>query len=424
MVIQQTFLGSNNSTVKSHNLRAILLALLHHKHLSRVRLSKLTGLSTTTISNLVAELLEQGVVIEKGIEPQSRRGVGRPRTALHLVAEARYAIGIHIGVGSVRVAVTDLRAHILACHFLAHPLDKSAQAVLNETGQLVNEVISHSRVNPLDIIGVGVGASGLVNPETGLNLLAPNLGWYNTPIKDILAEQLKLPVCVDNNVRAMALGEALFGVAQQVRVLAFVYARIGVGAGLVVDGQLYRGSQAGAGEIGHTIVIPDGGAICRCGNTGCLESVISEPAIIHLAQELARQNPTGPLATRLGQADEPTLEQVFEAARAGDRPIQAMLTEKAHYMGIALANLVNTLNPELILVGGMLAQGQDLLLPTIESTMRQYAFANLGQSVRLQTTGFGKNAGVIGAAALALTNFFYQQAGIYAPSPMTTEVAI
>jgi glucokinase-like ROK family protein len=338
------------------------------------------------------------------------------------VPEARYAVGVHIGVGSVQVAVTDLRAHVLCHSSLAHPLDKAAKAVLAETTELINQAIADSGVPPEDIIGIGVGASGLVNPDTGINLLAPNLGWRNVLIRDQLVECLGQPVCVDNNVRAMALGEAMFGAAQNVRVSAFVYGRIGVGAGFVVDGQLYRGSGAGAGEIGHTTIMPDNGKLCRCGNTGCLETLVSEPAIVSLAQELAKQERQGVLATHSEQAESATIEQVFAAARAGDGPTQAMLTERARYMGIALANLINILNPELILLGGIFSQGQDLLLPTVEETVRQCAFADLGERVRLQPTSFGRRAGVIGAAALALSSFLYLQDGNYIPSELAEVV--
>ena len=410
MLAHQALAGRNSSTVKSHNRQTILRALLRHKHVSRVDLAKLTGLSTTTITNLVAELLEQGIVTEEGTSHLQRRpGAGRPRTALRLVPEALYAVGIHIGVGRIRIAITDLRAQVLQYRSLTHPLDKSAEEVLAETSQLAQQLIADNNIAAQDVIGIGVGASGLVNPDTGCNLVAPNLGWKNIPIGDWLTKWLDLPVSVDNNVRAMALGEALFGAAQNVRALAFVYARIGVGAGIVVDGQLYRGSGAGAGEIGHTMILPDNGELCRCGNYGCLETLVSEPAIINLAKQLAQQAPDGLLASYLRQAQEVTIEQVFAAARAGDVATRTMLTERARYMGIALANLVNILNPELILLGGIFAQGQDLLLPTVEATMRQQAFANLGQHVELQPTSFGQQAGMIGSAALALNAFFYQQ---------------
>jgi len=409
MSIRQTFLGSNSSALKSHNMRAVLLMLLKHKHVSRVRLAQLTGLSTTTITNLVTDLLNQGVVTEQGVEKPEQRRVGRPRMALRLAPGARHAVGVHIGVSKVRVAVTDLHARCLNFLSLTRIGEKSSSQVLNETAALIKKAIAQSGVQAKHVLGVGVGASGLVNPYTGVNVFAPNLKWRDVPIRERLAGSLGLPVCVDNNVRAMALGEALFGVGQDVRALAFVYARNGVGAGFALDGQLYRGSAAGAGEIGHMTLIPEGGEPCRCGNTGCLETLVSEPTIVRLAEELAQQNQGGILATQLEQGQGTSIERIFEAARAGDTPTRDMLDARACYMGIAMANLVNILNPELIVLGGFFAQGQDLLLPVVKTTMRQRAFARLGENVRLQATSFGQQAGVVGAAALALSNFFYEQ---------------
>jgi glucokinase len=298
---------------------------------------------------------------------------------------------------------------LLKHRYLNHPLEKSPDQVLVETAALAQEAILESGVDPRKVVGLGVGASGLVDPHTGVNVVAPNLGWRDVPLRDWFGERLELPVCVNNNVRAMALGEAMFGVGQQVRALAFVYARIGVGAGFVVDGQLYHGSAAGAGEIGHATIIAEGGEPCRCGNNGCLETLVSEPAVVRLAEELARHDRGGVLAAHLQGGEGSTIERVFAAARAGDSATRAMLDERACYMGIALANLVNVLNPELIVLGGIYAQGSDLLLPTIETTMRQRAFANLGERVRLETTSFDRQAGVVGAAALALSTFFYEQ---------------
>ena len=267
MANQQRLVGSNISKVKSHNMRAVLSMLRQQEHVSRAHLAELTGLSTTTISNLVSELLEQGIVTEEGaIKSAHRQGAGRPRTPLRLVPEARHAVGIHIGVGQVRVAVADLRANLLNYLSLDHSLDRSSTEVLRDTALLVDQALSQGGVDRDKVVGVGVGASGLVNPHTGVNVMAPNLGWRDVPIRDSLVQQLALPVCVDNNARTMALGEALFGAGKGVHALAFVYARIGVGAGLVVGEQLYRGSAAGAGEIGHTTMVPNGGEPCRCGN--------------------------------------------------------------------------------------------------------------------------------------------------------------
>jgi glucokinase-like ROK family protein len=411
---QPSFSGSNINLVKAHNLRAVLLTLLYEDSLSRVQLARRTSLSNTTITNIIAELQENGIVVEddslRGRSEESPpRSVGRPRTGLHLVPDARFAIGIHIGIGTIRVAVTNVCAELLHSQIIHQDIRLPAEEALEAIAALVEKTLEDSGVDRGRVLGIGVGASGLVDHRRGVNVLAPNLRWKDTPVRDILEKRLGLPVVVDNNVRTMALGEALFGSGRGANVLAFVYGRIGVGAGFVVDGQIYRGSAAGAGEIGHTTIIPEGGAPCRCGNTGCLETLVSEPALLKAAQDIAEQNPDGLLAQHLHQAGDDPVNRLFTAAREGDEEARAMLARRGHYLGIALANLVNVLNPELIILGGIFAQAEDLILPAVESTMRQRAFPHLGEAVRLQVTRFGWRAGVTGASALALANFFYQQ---------------
>lgn len=402
--------GSNINLVKSHNTRAILLSLLQEGPLSRVELAEKLSLSNTTITNLISELIDHGIVLEEqnGIHEEHRR-VGRPRRMLRLIPSARYAIGVHIGVGIFRVAITNLFAEIIYNEIGTFDLVTRPEDVINEIVRVIETAIVKSGIEPRRIIGVGVGASGLVNYEEGINVLAPRLGWENVPIQHIMEIQLDLPVCVDNNVRAMALAEAIFGDGREAEVLAFVYGRIGVGAGIVVNGQLFRGSGAGAGEIGHTIILPENGETCTCGNTGCLETLLSEPVWVRHAEGLAADHPESTLASYLKQSYESsTIELVFSAAEDGDELALQFIKHRSRYLGIALANLVNVLNPELIILGGMFAQGSDFILPAAEATMQEAAFAGLGEKVKLKTSSFGWRAGVIGAAALALTTFFYQ----------------
>jgi glucokinase-like ROK family protein len=407
-----TFLGSNITLVKSHNLRAVLLSLLHNDRISRVQLADMTMLSTTTITNLIGELVDQGIVVESDSEEKEngKRSVGRPRTALTLIPDARYAVGVHIGIGLIRVAVTDLQAQIVHNNFANYVIEAPYEQILTLVADLIEKTITDSKVNRKKIIGVGFGASGLVDFQSGVNVLAPTLGWREVPIREWLSERVHLPVCVDNNVRAMTLGESLFGLGRGVKSLALVYGRVGVGSGIVVKGEVFRGSAAGAGEIGHTIILPEGGDVCRCGKRGCLETLVSEQVIIKQAEALAKQNPNSLLASYLRKqnSDKP-IDRIFAAARDGDTATRNMIEHCAYYLGIALTNLVNVLNPELILLAGMFAQGEDLFLPVVQKTVREQAFAGLGERVRVQSTGFGWRAGVIGAAALALNAFFYQQ---------------
>jgi glucokinase-like ROK family protein len=404
-------LGNNIISVKEHNLQVVLLSLLYEEKLSRIELAQQIHLSSTTITNLISELLDEGLVTETDCSDQdawANRPVGRPRTAICLVADARFVIGIHVGVGTFRVALANLRDEILHTKLEKFDIQTDPEQVLAQMVACVQAVIQESQVDPDLILGVGVGLSGLVDFESGVNVMAPNLNWRNVPAKEILETSLGMPVVVDNNVRCMALGETYFGVGRDLESLVFVYGRIGVGAGFINKGEVFRGSNMGAGEIGHTTMLLEGGEVCRCGKRGCLETLISETAIIQQAKELKRDHPEGILAKIVG--DDPNanlVECVFDAAKQGDSTVREMLADKAYYLGVALANMVNLYNPEMILLGGLFAQESTYFIEPVIDTVRQMTFGDLGERVQIEATSFGWKAGVIGAAALALTQFFY-----------------
>lgn len=409
--MRASLLGNNIISVKEHNLQVVLLSLLYEEKLSRIELANLVHLSNTTITNLIAELQEEGLVTESDCsdhEEGSLRPVGRPRTAICLVPDARFVIGVHVGVGTFRVALANLRDDIQNNKTVTFDVDAAPERVLEQIADCVNQVIQESQVDPALVLGVGVGLSGLVDYESGVNVMAPNLKWHDVPVKDFLTTKLSLPVVVDNNVRCMALGETYFGIGRDLESLVFVYGRIGVGAGFITKGEVFRGSNMGAGEIGHTTMLLDDGEICRCGKHGCLETLVSETAIIRQAEVLIRDYPEGILAKIV--KDDPTLnlvDCVFEAAQRGDEAIREMLADKAYFLGVALANMVNLYNPEMILLGGLFAQDQTYFIDPVIRTVRQMTFADLGERLQIKAASFGWKAGVIGAAALALTQFFY-----------------
>lgn len=407
-MVDSTIVGSNINRVKAHNVRAVLLSLLYNQPAFRVQIAAQTSLSTTTITNIIDELISQGIVAEDGVEePSGRRRVGRPRAALRLVKDARYAIGIQIGVETYRIAIANLTAEIVFSRSYTFSKSISPREVFEQVAEQVEAIIAENGLERVRILGVGVGAAGLVNYHTGVNILSANLGWENVPIRDWLAERLELPIAVDNNVKAMALGEAFFGSGREVSSLIFVYGRAGVGSGIVMDNRLVRGADLGAGEIGHMIIVANGGKECRCGQCGCLETLVSEAALIRQAEELNRHQPDSILAQYLNTGEGRPIDRIFQAARNGDAQTREMIEEAARYLGIALANLVNLLNPEMIVLGGLFAQGQDLMLPVAKEVLHQTAFAGLGKKVKLQATSFGWQAGTVGAASLALTSFFY-----------------
>ncbi|HZU87363.1 MAG TPA: ROK family protein, partial [Anaerolineaceae bacterium] len=326
-----------------------------------------------------------------------------------LEPNARFVIGMHIGVGLFRIGVSNINNQMLHNRLVQFEISLPAQEVLEQMAETIELVIAESGVDRTKILGIGIGASGLVDFQTGVNLLGPNLGWRNVPLRAYFEQALHLPTVVDNNVRTMALGESYFGEGQGASSLAFVYGRVGVGAGLISNGQVFRGSTKGAGEIGHTPILLTGGKPCRCGNYGCLETLISEGAILQEADEIARLEPQGIMAQTLSdENDISPIERVFRAGRAGDKTVRAMLEERAYYLGMALVGVVNLFNPELIFLGGIFSRGQDFFLDPVRRTVQEHSFGGMGKQIQIKATSFGWKAGVLGASALALMQFFYR----------------
>lgn len=388
--------GSNIIRVKAHNRQAILRQLLQGPK-SRVELAESLDLTAMTVSNLVNELMADGWVIEAETAV-STKSVGRPRKAVMLNPNAGCAIGVHIGIGTLRSGLVNLKGDLLQCAEHSFDPAASATAVLNQ----INTQITHltQAIPPkATLFGVGVGASGLIDAENGRCHYAPSLNWHNVPIAKQLQQKVDLPIYVENNVRVMALGEATFA-RQEVASLVFVYGRVGVGAGIITNQSLFRGTQAGAGEIGHTLIQPDSGTVCRCGQTGCLETLVTQPV---LESELfgLKIDPTLPDANRF--------EQVLQLAKEGNQQVMDALQKSGRYLSIALINLVNTLNPECIILGGMYAQGADIYLPILRQQVKAHAFGGLGDGVKIEASQFGLNAGMIGAASLVLLKKFYRK---------------
>ena len=402
------------TNTRTRNESAVLLELLRHKHVSRVRLAELTDLSATTITKIINNFLQAGLVEEDQatLLRASSEGAGRPRTALRLIPQARYAVGVYLRMGEVQIGITDLRAQVLHTVTMPFDVELSPEAALAQVAKRILRELAEQDIALDRVMGVGFGLNGSVDPLTGVNYYAPGLEWHDVPTYDILAAHLPLPVCADNNVRLMAIGEAFFGDYQQYKNMALVYVHYGLGSGLVIDGQILRGAYAAAGQISEMTVITDVDSNCFHSEIRDLGSLLTEPNLIRDGLTVAEANGQTELAAYLASDAVDKLECFFDEAQAGNEAIKAFLHERATYLGIGLANLINLLNPELILLAGNIySKGHAVMLEPTQAAMNRWAFSDLGQRVKLAVVPLGRPIGVIGAAAFALDSFFYRQGG-------------
>lgn len=383
----------DQALVRELNLSAVLHALRQRAPLSRAALAAATGLNKTTVSSLVQQLIELGLVVELGAARTD--DVGRPGILLELNPAAGGMLGVGIGVDAVSIAATDF-AGVIFWHTRWHVGSRHDQAdVIPLTIRLLHDGVAACHARGWPVLGAGIGVPGLVDIASGVLLFAPNLGWRDAPLRAVLETEFGFPIYVDNEANLAALGETYFGAARGVHDLLYVYADVGLGGGVVHDGHLALGATGIGSEFGHMTMDVDG-LPCNCGNRGCWETLASQEALFRRVREaLAGGAPSRlvPLAAAL------TVGAVVDAAHAGDTVALAALDETGRYLGIGIANLINALNPEMVVIGGALAEASAFLLPAIERAIAASALRWSAAATRLVVAEHGADACLIGGAA-------------------------
>lgn len=380
---------------KTHNKRLILKTIYDQRQISRVSIAHITKLTRPTVSSTVAELIEEGLVGEIGQGPSA--GGKRP-TLLSTVDDARHLIGIDLANREFRGGVLDLRGKIL--HYARVPVDEvGGQAALEQVYSLVDQLVAAAS-SPL--LGIGIGTPGLIDARAGLVRKAVNLDWQDLPLRDLLESRYNLPVHLANDSHVAALGEYIFG-RQATSNLVLVKIGRGIGAGIVLDGQIYYGDASGAGEIGHVTVV-DNGEQCLCGHFGCLETVASARAIVKRARAIFLANPHSTLHRFATRPEEINTDVVLQAFKAGDKELHGLIAEAGHYLGIAAANLVGVLNIKHVFIGGSVARFGEPLLTPIRQQMRQRSMGMLADETQIILSSLEQDIVVLGATALVLTN--------------------
>lgn len=389
--------------IRKINNLTILNVVREKGPVSRAGIAKITGLNPATVSSNVNELLKDGLVIETGSGESSG---GRRPVMVQLNSEGFHCIGVDMGISKVKTALTDLEGRISRKSIIFYPEEADEQAIMDIIKQSIYDVLEKSGEERNSIIGIGIGVHGIANSKNGISVYAPAFRWRNVDIAKILGDEFQLPVFIDNDVRTMALGERWFGAARGVDDFVFINIGSGIGSGIMIGGELYTGTSFGAGEIGH-ISIDDSGPICNCGNYGCLEVMASGPAIV---RRVINQIKIGKSTLVTGLVDDDLSkvsgEIIYEAAKMGDAVARDTLQETGRYIGTAVSNLINILNPRLILIGGGVSMAGDFIMEPLIEVAKKKSLKDSAENVSIMPAGLKENCGVVGAATLVIKDFF------------------
>jgi predicted NBD/HSP70 family sugar kinase len=375
--------------VRSLNRRLILNHLRQAGPTSRARLADITGLSPAAVTGVTAELIQDHFLLEHAVGESSG---GRPPILLDIDYKAHCVVGLKLMETKLEAVLTDLSTEVLE-HISLALTDLSPEGVATQAFAVTKDLFRQARINRQRLIGLGLGLAGVIDAARGVCVSSPYLGWQQTPIGVKIRDKIKVPVWLDNDVNAFAAAERLFGHGKSAENFVVVTVGRGIGMGLVLGGELYRGRNGGAGEFGHT-VSEAGGRCCECGNHGCLEAYAAEPALVARYNERAGQKPVSDihgLLKRVALQDALALE---------------LLEDAGCRVGRGLATVVNLLNPEAIIIGGEGVRLGDAFFAPMQASLLEHSFNGLASNLPVFIDAWGDDAWARGAASLAVQRAF------------------
>jgi glucokinase-like ROK family protein len=395
----------NQSLLKEINRKKILRVVHEKGQSSRAEIKHLIKQDGKTVTNIANSLIRDGLLTANGFS--SFTG-GRRREILIMNPTYGFIIGIHLDINFLIGIVTDFQSKVLLRERIPISPDESKSNLINKIRKTIDFLIKKGNIPPDKILGIGFVANGFYDQEAGKWLVSVNnLYWKDVPIVSILSQQCKCPIYLEDCSRALALGEKWFGIAKQKEDFICLDIGAGIGCAIVQKNRLYKGSSNFAGEIGHTIVVPEG-ELCSCGNRGCLETVASGWALVKQAKcHISKGEKTLLLESCKGNLEAIDADMVFQAAHNGDKLATNLLNNASKYLGISIANLINLLNPELVILSGHFSTVEDFSLLSLKEKIRQYAIPESFEKIKIETSPLGDDAAVLGATTLILDQLFH-----------------
>lgn len=401
--------GSNLKDVKLINRVVVFRAIREAGTISRADLAKQTGLNPATLTHITRELLGHGLITEAG---SGVARIGRRSSLLRIDSTSGNILAVRLSRHAIEGFITDLDLsetliHTASSALFANPIDASLPILLD----FIEKLIETAGVKRQTILGIGISAPGPLDARQGVLVAPPNFpGWNSFPLRQIIQEKTGFTTFLDKDANSAALAEKWFGVGRNLDNFVFILAEDGVGGGVVVNGDLYRGAHDIAGEIGH-MTIDRHGALCACGNTGCLE-LYAAPAV---AANLVRQALAAGRASLVSEwiqhdRNRINFELVAQAAHQGDAVAYEAIQEMSRGLGIAAVNVVNAFDPQAVVLGGEISLTGDLILPVVQAYVDQRTISHTEQQVRVLMSELGAKAPVVGAFSLVLRELFQNPA--------------
>lgn len=378
----------NQQLVKQINKTLVLEKMMNEAPISRAYIAKELGLNKGTVSSLVSELIDEHLVFETG--PGESSGGRRP-VMLTFNKDAGYAIGVDLGVNYILSILTDLKGNVVR-EIYQHITNTEYENVFSIIKKSINDLIESAPDSPYGIIGIGIGVPGIVNNQ-GEILIAPNLHWENVQLKEQIEKTFNLPVVIENEANAGAYGEKLFGAGKDFNNMIYVSAGIGIGVGIIIDGELYTGNNGYSGEMGHTIIMVDGKK-CSCGSVGCWELYASEKALLEHVKE-----------KHIINSECLTIEMLIEEAEAGNDAIIEVFKEIGKYLSVGINNIIKTFNPQQVIIGNRLAMLQKWIEVPIQEFIQKHCKQFLQEDLSVEFSALKKHSVPVGVSALSIEHF-------------------
>ena len=383
-------------------MTARVLNIIRSEHeVSRADIARIVNSSRSAVGQHIERLLSSGLIREVGVAASTG---GRRGRVLALNGNAGYIAGVDHGATSIDVAITNLAGESLSHTSAAADISEGPERCLSQARDMIKSSLDNAHIPREHLWAIGIGVPGPVEFETGRPVAPPIMpGWDNYPVREYFAPDFACPVYVDNEVNTMALGEQWTGHGRGIANFLFVKVGTGIGCGIVCDGQIYRGADGCAGDIGH-IQIDGQTVVCRCGNVGCLEAVAAAPAWVRMAHEAANRSIL--IADHLAQKNALTAQDVSDYAAHGDPTCMEIIRQSGRHIGYTLAGIVNFFNPSLIVIGGGVSQTGDVWLASIRQEIYRRSLPLGSRNLLIQRSQLRDRAGVVGAGAFAVQQLF------------------